>query len=160
MIVEFLFSNIYLYVLPIFNTSSKHAIFLMYLKQTTRPRLEASLAAVCACAWYVLFVPFDLLFAPLQICDQVWFYHRSGNSSWFAYFYCSLSSSMSEYPLFSSFKLDRQAGVSWRQLQIRYKILHRHRVAAIAVVIPEACKIGKILYVHLYRGEWYRKVTS
>ena len=27
------------------------------------------------------------------------------------------------------------------------------------VVIPEVCKIGKILYVHLYREKWYRKVA-
>ena len=27
------------------------------------------------------------------------------------------------------------------------------------LVIPEVCKIGKILYVHLYREKWYRKVA-
>ena len=27
------------------------------------------------------------------------------------------------------------------------------------VVIPEVCKIGKILYMNLYREKWYRKVA-
>ena len=30
---------------------------------------------------------------------------------------------------------------------------------SLKVVIPEVCKIGKILYVHLYREKWYRKVA-
>ena len=46
----------------------------------------------------------------------------------------------------------------WRYM--RSDTVHHMRFfAGVMVVIPEVYKIGKILYVHLYREKWYRKVA-